>query len=327
MALMLSEADVRRVLTMPDLIEAMERALAQFSAGAAEQPLRTILPVRGSDGGLFGVMPASLEDPPAAGAKLVTLFHGNAARGLPTHLATIVLLDPETGALLAVMDGRYITEARTGAVSAVTARRLARPDAAVLAILGSGVQARSHLEAIGCVRRLREVRVWSPREESRQRFVADMAPGSPAPLRATATAEDAARGADIVVTATAAVEPVVMDAWVAPGTHVIGVGAARPTQQELEPALVARGRLFVDSRAGALAESGDILIPIAQGRFGPDHIAGEIGDLVTGRVTGRSSEDEVTIFKSLGMAVEDIAAARLAYTRAVERGLGVPATV
>jgi ornithine cyclodeaminase len=323
MPLILSEADVRAVLTMRDLIDAMETALAQFAAGATEQPLRTILPVRGSDGGLFGVMPASLADPPAVGAKLVTLFHGNTARGIPTHLASIVLLDHVTGALTALMDGRYITEARTAAVSAVSARLLAREDAGRLAILGSGVQARSHLEAIPCVRPIRDIRVWSPNPESRDRFVREMAGTTAADLHAVDSAELAARDADIVVTVTAAVRPVLMDAWVKPGAHVVAVGACRPNQQELDPDLVTRGRLFVDSRTGALAESGDVLIPMAAGRFGPDHIAAELGALIRTSGRGRTSADEVTIFKSLGMAVEDVAAARLVHERARARGIGV----
>jgi ornithine cyclodeaminase/alanine dehydrogenase-like protein (mu-crystallin family) len=316
--LLLTEAHVRSVLPMSDLIGSMESALARFSAGDVQQPVRTVLQV-GTQNAFVGLMPAYDPHPPAMGAKIVTVFGGNADRGLPTHLATIMLLDPETGALQALMDGRYITEARTAAVSAVSVRHLARPQASTLAILGTGVQARSHLEAYAEIRTLREVRVWSPRVSSRKRFVEEMAH---APVLATASAEEAVRGADLLVLATSSPTPVLEDAWVAPGTHVVSVGACRPDQRELAPGLTARGRLFVDSRAGALAESGDVVLGIAERRFAPDHIAGELGELILGRVRGRENDEDVTIFKSLGMAVEDVAAAELAYRRALERGVG-----
>ena len=187
------------------------------------------------------------------------------------------------------MDGRYITEARTAAVSAVSVRYLARPQASTLAILGAGVQARSHLEAYAEIRTLREVRVWSPKVSSRKRFVEEM---TRAPVRATATAEQAVRGADLIVLATSSPTPVIEDAWVAPGAHVVSVGACRPDQREVAPGLTARARLFVDSRAGALAESGDVLLGIAERRFTPDHIAGELGELILGRARGRRADDE-----------------------------------
>jgi ornithine cyclodeaminase/alanine dehydrogenase-like protein (mu-crystallin family) len=330
--LLLTEQHVRSVLPMSDLIASMESALARFSAGDVQQPVRTVLQV-GTQNAFVGLMPAYDPHPPAMGAKIVTVFGGNADRGLPTHLATIMLLDPETGALQALMDGRYITEARTAAVSAVSVRHLARPQAGVptargvrggveastLAILGTGVQARSHLEAYAEIRTLREVRVWSPRVSSRKRFVEETAH---APVLATESAEEAVRGADLIVLATSSPTPVIEDAWVAPGTHVVSVGACRPDQRELAPGLTARGRLFVDSRAGALAESGDVVLGIAERRFAPDHIAGELGELILGRVRGRENDEDVTIFKSLGMAVEDVAAAELAYRRALERGVG-----
>jgi alanine dehydrogenase len=318
---LLNEAQVKSLLPMSDLIEAMENALARFSAGDVLQPVRTVLTV-GPTKAYFGVMPAYLPQPARLGAKLVTVFGGNQARGLPSHLATIVLLDPDTGALQAILDGRYITEARTAAVSAVSARHLARAEASTLAIIGSGVQARSHLEALAEVRSLREVRVWSPREPSRDRFVAEMAGRTPAQLRSTAVAEDAVRGADIVVLATSSPTPVLQNAWVTDGAHVMSVGACRPDQREMDPALVARARLFVDSRAAALVESGDVVLGIREGRFTESHIGGEIGQVVLGRASGRVDAGDVTIFKSLGMAVEDIVAADLVLSRAIERGGG-----
>jgi ornithine cyclodeaminase len=267
-------------------------------------------------------MPASLADPPAVGAKLVTVYHHNHARGLPSHLATIVLLDPETGALAALLDGRYITEARTAAVSAVSVRHLARRDASVLGIVGSGVQARSHLEAIRHVATLTDVRVWSPDAGRRERFAQTASVDTTLPVRAVSDAATAVRGADIVVLATSSRVPVVADADIAEGTHIAAVGACRPDQREMPSALIKRSGVYVDARAGALKESGDLLLPIGEGAIGPGHIRGELGEVAAGRAPGRQSKQEVTIFKSLGMAVEDVAAARLVVERARAMGLG-----
>lgn len=320
MAVVLGENDVRSLVSMEELIDATADALAAFSAGGVVQPLRTVLEV-GGPGRFFGVMPAFLPAG-ALGAKLVTVFPDNLSRDLPSHRAVIVLIDPETGDLAAVVDGRYITEARTAAASAVSARHLARPGPLTLAILGSGVQARSHLAALSLVREIAEVRVWSPTAARREAFVRDMSPTVAAPVRAVPRAEDAVRGAGLVALATSSAEPVVLDDWIEPGAHVSAVGACRPSQREMDGALVARGRVFVDSRVAALAEAGDLLIPMAEGRLTADHIAGELGEVVAGRVKGRTSPDEITIFKSLGLAVEDVAAAAFAYRRACERGLG-----
>jgi len=319
--LLLSEADVRSVLGMSDLIAAMEAALVAFSTGAARQPLRTVLEV-GEHRSFFGVMPAYVPSAGALGTKLVTVYETNAAVGLPSHLATILLLDPGTGALQAVMDGRYITEARTAAVSAVSARLLARPHASVLALIGSGVQARSHLAALGRVRALRDVRVWSPNESRRRAFVESAARTAACPVRDVASARDAVTGADLIALVSSSRTPIVISDWIAPGAHVCAVGACRPDQREMDTALVTRGRLFVDSREAALAESGDVVIPIGEGAIGPEHIAGELGSLAAGGIVGRQWPDQVTIFKSLGMAVEDVTAAQLAYEHARAAGIG-----
>ena len=334
---LLTEADIKAVLTMDDLIETMGSALESFSTGSVAQPVRTVITIQG-DHSFFGVMPAfargdsSASDGGALGAKLVTVFGGNAARGLPSHLASIVLLDPETGALQALLDGRYITEARTAAVSAVSSRLLARKTAQSLAIIGSGVQAGSHLEALSRVHALRQITVWSPQRHHRDAFVeeAKAAFGSEQHPRPTITAADhageAVVGADVIVLVTSSPTPVIENGWVKPGAHVISVGACRPTQREMDPALVARARLFVDSRTAALVESGDVVLGIQEGRFAADHIVAEIGHLVAG-AAGRRTDAEVTIFKSLGLAVEDVTAAALAYRRAVERGIGQQLTL
>jgi ornithine cyclodeaminase len=230
------------------------------------------------------------------------------------------LLDPDTGELLALVDGRYITEARTAAVSAVSVNYLAKPDAGVLALIGSGVQARSHLEAIDRVRGLTDVRVWSRSSDRREAFATEMAPHVTAPVRAVASAEEAVRGASIIVLVTAAREPVVRNEWVSDGAHICAVGACRPDQREMDAALVARGELWVDSRAAALSEAGDILLAIKEGAIDERHIAGELGEFVAS--ASRRKDDRLTIFKSLGLAVEDVAAAHLALVRARQAGRG-----
>jgi ornithine cyclodeaminase/alanine dehydrogenase-like protein (mu-crystallin family) len=321
MPILLSESDVGQLITMDDLIETMARALAAYSTGSVSQPVRSVAEI-GPHRAFLGAMPAFVADPPALGAKLVTVYPGNQARDLPSHLATIALFDPDTGELLALMDGRFITEARTAAVSAVSARLLANPGPAVLAILGAGVQARSHLDALGRVRELREVRVWSPRSERRTRFAREMASRTRAEIRPVASVEDAVRGATVIALVSGATEPILRTDWVEDGAHICAVGACRPTHREMDGALVARSRLFVDSRAAALVEAGDVVLAVQEGRIRPDHIAAEIGEIVAGRAPGRTSPRDLTVFKSLGMAVEDVAAAELAYRRACERGLG-----
>jgi len=332
---LLTEADVRSVLTMDDLIEAMRSALERFSHGGVTQPVRTVIPVQ--EDAFLGVMSAFVRARRAAeaaapqaalGAKLVTVFNGNHARGLDSHLASIVLMDPETGALVALMDGRYITEARTAAVSAVSTSLLARKTAKSLAIIGSGVQARSHLEALSRVHALRQITVWSPQQAHRDQFVewaktatSGSAAGATPAINAVDHAGEAVVGADVIVLVTSSPTPVLESGWVKPGAHVISVGACRPNQREMDPALVARARLFVDSRAAALVESGDVVMGMAEQRFGADHIVAELGELVAG-APGRRTDAEVTIFKSLGLAVEDVTAADLAYRRAAARGVG-----
>lgn len=329
---LLTEADVKSVLTMDDLIEAMTAALKAFSSKQVVQPVRTIISVSGNEA-FFGSMPAFVRGERAAlGEKLVTVFGANHAKGLPSHLATIVLLDPETGALLALLDGRYITEARTAAVSAVSSRLLARKTSQSLAIIGTGVQARSHLEALSRVHNLRTVSVWSPQKLHRDQFIErlrvnpQLARSQPR-VQAVDHAGEAVVGADVIVLVTSSPTPVIEDGWVKPGAHVISVGACRPNQREMDPALVARARLFVDSRDAALVESGDVVMGIQEGRFTRDHVAGELGELVAGTATGRTGDADVTIFKSLGMAVEDVTAADLAYRRALEKGLGTELTL
>lgn len=296
MALYLNEEQVRQHLRMADLIPAMEKALVDFSAGKVTQPVRSVITVD-PPGGFYGIMPALTPD--GLGQKIVTFYPPNAKRGIPTHMATIFLVDPETGAPLAVMDGRLITEMRTAAVSAAATKLLASPDAKALAILGSGVQARSHVEALRLVRNFEEIRVWSPNAAHAGKF-ADEIGGK------AMSAEEAVRNADVVVTATSSKMSILQGAWLKPGCHVNAVGACRPDWRELDDDAMANV-VFVDSREAAMKESGDVILSSAK-------IYAELGEALAGKVPPWASE--TTIFKSLGMAVEDIAAALLVYRSA-----------
>ena len=290
----LDEQAVHDLLKMEDLIPVMATAMADLSAGKVVQPPRVMMPIADHQG-FLGLMPAYGG---ALGAKLVAFYPKN--QGIPSHHAMILLFRPETGEPLVTMDGRLITEMRTAAVSAVATRLLARPEASVLGILGSGVQARSHLEALRLVRTFREVRVWSPR--SAPAFAKQFG------VRAAASAEEAVRGADVVVVATTSQTPVLQGAWLAPGTHVNAVGAPRPTWRELDDDALGKAKLYVESREAAMLESGDV---IASGR-----IFAEIGDVVMGTRPGRQSPDEVTLYKSVGVAVQDVVSAELVYRKA-----------
>jgi ornithine cyclodeaminase/alanine dehydrogenase-like protein (mu-crystallin family) len=289
----LNEEQVRQHLRIADLIPAMEKALTDFSAGKVTQPVRQVIPID-PPGGFYGIMPALT--PEGLGQKIVTFYPPNAVKGIPTHMALIVLNDPETGAPLAVMDGRLITEMRTAAVSAAATKLLAPNDAKGLAILGSGVQARSHVEALRLVRQFEEIRAWSPTREHAEQFAEEI--GAKA-----MSAEEAVRDADVVVTATNAKTAVLKGLWLKSGCHVNAVGACRHDWRELDDEAMANV-VFVDSREAALKESGDVILSGAT-------IYAELGEVLAGKVPPRANE--TTIFKSLGMAVEDIAAAMLVY--------------
>ncbi len=287
----LDESTVSAVLRLEDLIPAMQQALIDFSAGRVLQPVRSLVPLP-QYSGFMGIMPAVYGD--IMGTKLVNFYPENAALGLPTHLAIIAIFRSRTGEPLAIMDGRLITELRTAAVSAVATRLLASPAAKSLAILGSGVQARAHVRALALVRTFDEVRVWSRNPQAALAFAGE--------IGATATsAEEAVRGADVVVTCTSSPQPVLKGAWLKPGVMINAVGAVGTTRRELDDDAM-RGAVVVDSRDAALQESGDVLLANAQ-------IYAELGELLAG--TRPMPQAEVTVFKSLGLAVEDLAAARL----------------
>jgi alanine dehydrogenase len=285
----LDEAAVHERLRYEELIPAVADALAALAAGKVVQPVRTVLPIE-PHRGFFAVMPAYAG---AMGAKLVTFYPHNT--GVHTHHALIVMLKPETGEPLAVMDGRLITEMRTAAASAVATQHLARKNSSVLGIIGSGVQAGSHLAALRHVRSFKDVRVWSPRNAP--------AFAQQHGVKAVASAEQAVRGADVVVVAASSTTPVLEGRWLAPGTHVNAIGATRPNWRELDDQLVTTARVFVDSREAATRESGDVIAAKSE--------VTEIGAVVSGTAQGRRNDQEITLFKSVGVAVEDVAAAAL----------------
>ena len=316
--LVLSHADVVRLLPMEACIEVMADALRTTSKGGAVLPLRSVvwMPDRH---GMIGLMPGFLDHPTSLGLKVVSIFPGNHGTGFDSHQGVVMLFDTRHGSPQAIIDASSITAIRTAAVSGVATRALARDDAGDLAILGSGVQAATHLDAMRAVRKLRRVRVWSRNQANAQRF----AEKCPVPVEVMATVRAAVDGADIICTTTAAREPVLEGAWLAPGAHVNAVGACFAATRELDTAAVARARLVVDRRESTVNESGDYLLALRDGAITETHILGELGDLLLGRFTARTGPGDITLFKSLGIAIEDLAAAHYIYTQAVARGGGV----
>src|SRR5262245_22095766 len=327
--LVLPGGAVRSVLGYARCADAMRDALAARARGEMFQPLRSVLRPDGA-AGLMALMP-SYQSGTGYGLKAICITPGNPAAGLDSHQGVVLLSSPQTGEPLAVLNASAVTEIRTAAVSAVATGLLARSDANVLAIVGTGVQARSHLMAIAATRPLAEVRIAGSAAPKAAKFVTDVAHAALAEVGASGvraiacdSAEAAVNGADIVVTATNSARPVLEAGWLSPGTHINAVGACLPHTRELDTQAVARAALFADSRESVLAESGDYLLAAADGAVGPGHIRAEIGDLLAGLAPGqgRRHESEITIFESLGLAVEDLAAATVAYQRARHLGTG-----
>lgn len=319
--LIVNQAEVKRLLPMAECLGVMEVALGALARGEALLPLRQVLLLPGGQGA-FAAMPAHVSSPAAMGIKVISVFPGNHGTPLDSHQGAVLLFETERGRLLAIMDASAITAIRTAAVSGLATRLLARPEASTLALLGSGVQAATHLEAVALVRRLRRVRVWS-RDPAHAARLADGARARHGlDIQAAATAREAVEDADVVCTVTSSREPVLKGEWLRPGTHVNAVGASVRTARELDSAAVARARVFVDRRESAASEAGDILIPRAEGAIGGDHVQAEIGEVLIGCAAGRRSKDEITLFKSLGLAVEDVAAAHHIFGQARATGAG-----
>ena len=314
--LVLSEHDVRRLLDMESCVEAMEEVLASLARGELFQPLRSV--ARPPDAaGLLGLMPAYRGgESPAYALKEIVVTPDNPTRGLDAHQGAVLLHDGGTGQLVAVLNASPVTEIRTAAVSAVATRALARPDAQRVAILGAGVQARAHAHAMRAVLNDPEIRIWARNLDAAEQLAIEVeATVSPSP-------DAALFGADVVCTTTSAREPIVEHRWLATGAHVNAVGSSIPKARELETETMAASSLFVDRRESTLNESGDYLLAQAEGAIGPDHIKAELGEVLVGTHPGREHDDELTLFKSLGIAVEDLAAAELVVRRAREQGVG-----
>jgi ornithine cyclodeaminase len=319
--LIVNQSEVAQLLPMRECIEAMTEALGATARGEVVLPLRqvTILP---DNLGALACMPAFAGSLGGIGVKVITVFPGNHDTPFNSHQGAVLYFDAEHGSLRAIVDASEVTAIRTAAVSAVATRALAREDAGDLAILGSGVQARTHLEAMLLVRPIRRVRIWSPTTEHRDAFAERESRRLGVAIEPAASAQSAVAQAHIICTVTGARQPVLKGKWIAPGAHVNAVGSSLRTSRELDTDAVVRARLFVDRRESALNEAGDFLIPKAEGAIGDDHILGELGDLLLGKVPGRASSEDITVFKSLGLAVEDLAAVRRIDQRARERGLG-----
>jgi len=324
--LVLSQEDVERLLTMPECIEAVDQALRDAARGEVVLPVRSIvwLPDRH---GLLGVMPGYLGTGNVLGIKVITVMPGNHGTPYHSHQGVVLLFDAERGRLLSILDATAITAIRTAAASAVATRALARPDASDLAVLGTGVQAAAHIEAMRAVRPVRRVRAWSRSSANARAFAASESARHGIQVEPAASAREAVDGADLICTVTSACDPVLEGAWISPGAHVNAVGACVPRCRELDSHAVGRARVYVDHRPAALAEAGDLLIPIAEGVIDESHILGEIGGVLIGAVPGRQTGDDVTLYKSLGIAVEDLAAAARAHANAHAARAGTTITI
>ena len=322
--LLLDEALVRELLPMDLCIEVMREALRAAAGPNVVNPLRSLLRAPEA-AGLLGLMPAFRGgERPLYSLKEVCVFPGNPAKGLESHIGSVLLHDGDDGRLLAVVHAAAITEIRTAAVSAVATDLLARPDSTTLAIIGSGAQARAHLEALPLVRPITEVRVATLRYDGRMRVMQELAERRGIRFIAAESIEAAVRAASIVVTTTSSREPILQREWIGAGTHINAVGSSSSGARELASAVVATARLFVDRRESTVNESGDYLMALRDGAIrGPEHIRAELGELLEGRGPGRTSPEEITLFKSLGLAIEDLAAAAAVYERALAQGRGM----
>jgi ornithine cyclodeaminase/alanine dehydrogenase-like protein (mu-crystallin family) len=314
--------EIKALLPMAACIELMRRTMIAVSEGRARIPLRTVMPVAN---GMMGAMPGALDDPSCFGVKLLSLYPGNPAAGLSSHLGLVLLFEPEHGRPVAMMDAAEITAIRTAAASGLATRLLARENAADLAILGAGEQAHSHLEAMLAVRPIRRVRVWSRNRAHAEAFAASQGARWKLPIEPVASPEDAVAAAELICTVTAAREPILRGEWIAPGAHLNVAGASRPDTAEIDTAAVTRSRFFVDFRASTQAEAGEYLRALAAGAIGADHIQAEIGEVASGARPGRQGAAEITLYRSLGIAAQDLAAAH--HLLAAARAAGVGQTV
>jgi alanine dehydrogenase len=320
--LVLSEKEIQSLIDIEELVRALEQAHIQFSTGKAVMPVRMVVPVPEIKGRITS-MPAYLSEDKALGMKVVTYFPENPRQGLPIILATVFLFSTESGKLLAVMDGTYITAIRTACISAVATRALANPETPVLGVLGAGVQARAQIRTLCKVRKIRAIKVYDVLEKSLWSLKEELEPDVGIKIEAVKSAEEAVRNVDLLVTVTTAKEPIVRVDWLKPGVHINAIGSHRPDLREIDGATMKRTKVVVDSREAVMAECGDILLAIKEGAIGEDHIHAEIGEVLAGKKAGRTSAGEITLYKAVGIAIQDVATAKLVYQRAVERKIGV----
>jgi ornithine cyclodeaminase len=313
---------VTEIVPMADAVAVMRRALALLDEGDVVMPLRSMLELPGEPGTVMGLMPSYMGGLEAVGVKVVAAFPANFGSDYDTHQGVVLFFDTLRGMLRAIVDATSVTALRTAAVSGVAADLLARPDAGDVALIGAGTQATTHLQAMCAVRHIRRVRVFSAPESSAHEFAERESARLGLTVEVCASAREAVAGADLICTVTTAQEPVLFGEWVSPGAHVTAVGAYTPTTREVDSDLVVRARLYADRRESLRAESGEFLIPRGEGLIDDGHIVGEIGEVLTGKAPARTSPDEITLFKSLGIAIEDLAMAQHVYTVARERDLG-----
>ncbi len=319
--LLINHQHVNRLLPMDECTSVVEKALKTLAKGDGINPLRPVMWLPGKKGAL-GMMPSYLADPGIMAAKIISVFPGNLGTEFESHQGVVLLFEVENGQLIAQVDGSEITAIRTAAASAVATRALANHDPCALAILGSGVQAGTHLEAMSLVADIQEARIFSPDEGRVREFVEKQNPRFEFDVRAAKTAREACIGAGILCTTTSSMEPVLLGEWLEPGSHINAVGACFPAARELDTAAVKASRMFVDRMESALNEAGDFIIPKERGEILESHILGELGDVLIGKMQGRTSKEEITLFKSLGIGFEDLACAHHIYTRAVAEGVG-----
>jgi alanine dehydrogenase len=317
----LSEQQVQSLIEIDELIAALKRAHVQYSTGNAVMPVRLVVPLPQIQGRITS-MPGFLTDDQALGMKVVTYFQENPKKTLPAILATILLFSAETGKIVATMDGSYITAIRTACASAMATEALANPRTPVLGILGAGVQARAHIQALTRVRKIERIRLYSPSGASAAAIKNEMAPQVNCAVEIADNAESVVRDADLLVTVTTAKEPIVKPEWLKPGVHINAVGSHRPDLREIDGATLARAKVVVDSREAIMAECGDILLALKENSIGENAIHAEIGEVLAGTKSGRETNDEMTLYKSVGIAIQDVAAANLVYRKARENGVG-----
>jgi alanine dehydrogenase len=319
--LVLSEKQVQSLIEIDELIAALSQAHIQYSTGKAVMPVRLVVPLPDIQGRITS-MPGYLNEDQALGMKVVTYFQNNPQRNLPAILATIMLFSAETGKMIAVMDGAYITAIRTACASALATKALANSETPILGILGAGVQARAHIQALTRVRKISQIKIYSPSATSAASLKREMENEVDVAIEVAESVEAVVRGSDLLVTVTTAKEPIIKLEWLKPGVHINAVGSHRPDSREIDGTTLAQAKVVVDSREAIMAECGDILLALKEKSVGDNVIHGEIGEVLAGAKPGRRSADEITLYKSVGIAIQDVAAAHLVYRKALERNVG-----